>query len=152
MELLDEKSAIESEIAEHGVCATVTAGESMRPLFRTHKDAVVLKKPDREFKKYDAVLYKSPMGRYVLHRVIGRRGDILIIRGDNTYKKEYVRSDSVIAYMISFNRGGKHYDVDSRGYKSYCILWNFIYPVRYTVHKVLSLMRWMKRKIFGKKK
>lgn len=139
---------IEDELSEYGSYATNTNGISMQPLFRTHRDAVVLKKLDREIKKYDILLYTDPLGRYILHRVIAIRGGTLIMRGDNTFKKEYVPRERVLAYMISFNRKGKHHTIDELGYKFYSRFWNFIYPLRFVMRKTRSLLGKIKRKIF----
>ena len=142
---------IEDELSRHGVCATSTVGVSMRPLFKTHRDAVVLKTPDREIKKYDVVLYTHPSGKYVLHRVIGIKDGVYIIRGDNTFAKELVKGERVLAYMVSFNRAGKHHSIDEFGYKLYSRLWHFIYPVRLIFRKLLGCASRMKR-LFIKRK
>ena len=146
------KQKIEDELSVSGVVATNTVGVSMKPLFKTHRDAVVLKKPDRALGKYDVVLYKNSTGRYVLHRVIGEKNGVFIIRGDNTFEREYVPKEDILAYMISFNRRGKHHTVGEVGYKLYSRVWNFIYPVRFFAHKVLSLLRKTKKALFGRKK
>ena len=138
---------IEDELEKHGTYATNTKGISMRPLFKTHRDAVVLKSVDREIKKYDIVLYTDATDRYILHRVIGIRDDVFIIRGDNTFKKEYVDKRRVIAYVVSFNRKGKHHSAKDFGYKLYCRVWNFIYPVRFVCHKVRTLLGKIKRNL-----
>lgn len=137
---------IEDELLKHGTYATNTVGVSMRPLFKTHRDAVVLKRAEGELKKYDVALYTDKRGRYILHRVIGKKGDYYVIRGDNTFVKEYVPRERVIAYMVSFNRKGKHHSTDERGYKLYARVWNFIYPVRFVFHIFLALLRKIKRK------
>ena len=133
-------SLIEDELQKHGVCAINTTGNSMRPMLSTN-DAVTVKLPDRKLKKYDVVLYKDSKGRYILHRIIGFRGETLIIRGDNTYKKEYVFLDSVLAYMISYVKGGKIYDAKRLGYRVYSRFWNFIYPFRRVMRKVKSILK-----------
>ena len=113
----------------------------MKPLFREGRDAVMLKAPDREIKKYDVVLYTDALGRYILHRVIAVKGDTLVIRGDNTYKKEFVKKSDILAYMIAFNRRGKRLDADSFGYKFYSRVWNFLYPARFLFHKFILLVK-----------
>ncbi len=138
---------IEDELSKHGTWATNTVGVSMRPLFKTHRDAVVLKAVDGDLKKYDVALYTDKIGRYILHRIIGKKGDCYVIRGDNTFVKEYVPKERVIAYMVSFNRKGKHHTTDERGYKLYSRVWNFIYPVRFLFHKFVALLRKIKRKL-----
>ena len=81
-----EQGIIESELEKHGSYASVTRGISMRPLFKTRRDMVIITPPPAEFKKYDVVLYTGAGNKYTMHRVIGIKGDILIIRGDNNGK------------------------------------------------------------------
>lgn len=133
--------SIEDELEKHGTYATNTLGTSMKPLFKTHRDAVFLAVSDKEIKKYDVLLYRDPANRYILHRVIAIKDGILVIRGDNTYKKEYVPKESVIAVMVSFTRKGKHHKVDEFGYKFYSRIWNLIYPFRWFLHKIRSIIR-----------
>ncbi len=132
---------IEDELELHGVCAINTVGVSMHPLLKTN-DAVTVKKVDRKIKKYDVVLYKAPsIGKYILHRVIGVRSDMFIIRGDNTYQKEYVPKEAVIGYMISYIRNGKVKDTKSFGYRIYSRFHTSIYPLRVLMRKIKSVMR-----------
>lgn len=138
---------IRRELSERGAVFTKTHGKSMKPLLREGRDAVLLKRPDREIEKYDVVLYTDPLGRQVLHRVIGKRADAFIIRGDNTYKKEIVPKEAVFAYMESFSRKGKHRSTERLGYKLYSRVWNFIYPIRFLFHKFILLTK----KIFKRK-
>ena len=140
MDALNKTSRrIEEELLKNSTCATNTAGVSMRPLLSAN-DAVFLAAPDRDIKKYDVVLYPGPSDKYILHRVIGFKGATrLVIRGDNTYKKEYVPRERVIAYMVSFTRKGKHHKVTELGYKLYSRFWNFIYPLRRVFRKIRYL-------------
>ncbi len=142
---------IEDELKEKGICATRTQGNSMRPLFRSHRDAVLLRTPDREIRKYDVVLYRAASGKYVLHRVVGRKGKLLVIRGDNTYQLEYLDVSDVLAYMFSFIRKGKHRSADSLGYRLYSRVWNFIYPVRFVYKKLRAALGKLKRKVIKNK-
>lgn len=143
--------SIEDELSKYGTYAARTYGVSMRPLFRTHRDAVVLKSVDRELKKYDVVLYKDGAERYILHRIIGIRKNDYVIRGDNTFVKEYVEKSRILAYLVSFNRKGKHCTVDDFWYKLYSRFWNFLFPLRKASHKLRNLFIRAKRKIFGKR-
>lgn len=139
------KRRIEDELLEHGAYATNTVGTSMRPLFKTHRDAVALLPPREPPKKYDVVLYTDSEGRYILHRIIKAKGDTFVIRGDNTFIREYVPRERVIAVMASFTRKGKHFTVRSRGYIFYSRVWNFIYPVRLLLHKLRRMLSKIKR-------
>ena len=140
---------IEDELSEHGNYATNTVGVSMRPLFKTHRDSVVLSSLDREIKKYDVVLYRTPDGKYILHRVIGVREDIFVIRGDNTFVKEHVPKAFVIAYATAFTRKGKKHKTTDLSYRIYSRIWHFIYPVRHLLFKLRGLLSKIKRKILG---
>ena len=44
-------TAVESELKKNGVYASVTSGVSMRPLFKTNRDMVILKRPEAEPRK-----------------------------------------------------------------------------------------------------
>ncbi len=137
-----EGAHIDDILEKDGVIASVTCGASMRPLFKTHRDMVVLKKASGVLKKYDVALYKVN-SRYILHRIIKvlpQKG-YYIIRGDNTYRKEIVPIASVIAYLDSFNRNGKHHSTKDFSYRTYSVLWNAIYPIRFVIHASLSVCR-----------
>ena len=144
-------ATVEEEIREHGTYATNTVGTSMRPLFKTHRDVVLLKALEREIRKYDVVFYSDERGRHILHRVIGFHDGYFIIRGDNTFVKEYVQPERIIAYMVAFNRNGKHHNTDEFGYKLYSRLWHYIYPIRALWRKTRSLLGKIKRKLLNKK-
>ena len=118
-------SSYEEMLDKFGTIATNTVGKSMFPLFKTHRDVVVIKKIDGPLKKYDVAFYKIG-SKYILHRVIARRGGYYIIRGDNTYRKEYVREDKILGVLVSFNRKGKHHKVTDIGYKLYSRIWHYL--------------------------
>ena len=144
-------SAVETELSKHGVYASVTRGISMRPLFKTNRDMVILKRPTHELKKYDVVLYKNSAGRYVLHRIVKIRSDELLIRGDNTYALEHVKSDEILGVLTEFNRKGKRMSVDNLGYRVYSRVWNFIYPFRYLFVVAIRFAKKVYGKIFKRK-
>lgn len=142
---------IERELERHGSYASVTRGPSMRPLFKTSRDMVIVKKPTADFKKYDVVLYTGAGNKYTMHRIIAIKGDTLIIRGDNTYVKEYVSPARVIGILTEFNRKGKHHTVDELSFKVYSRIWNFIYPIRFLLFKARNLLVKIYHKLFKKK-
>ncbi len=151
MQETNEYQRASASLEDYGVFASSTLGRSMRPLFREGKDIVIVGKNDEPPKKYDVVLY-GRAGQCVLHRVIGKNGDMNIIRGDNTYILEYVRDSEILGILMEFDRGKKHHTVKERGYRIYSVVWNFIYPLRYAVVVLKSLPRRVWRKIFSKKR
>ena len=131
----------------HGNCKMNTKGTSMRPMLFSG-DAVVLNAVDREIKKRDVVLYDGRDGTYTLHRVIGFYPEGYVIRGDNTFVKEYISRERILAYLVSFNRRGKHHRVTERGYRLYAAFWGFIYPFRHLFRKIRLFLGKIKRKLF----
>ena len=55
-EILLSESTVEQELSRHGSYASLTSGNSMSPLFKTHRDVVVLVKPEKKIKKYVFVI------------------------------------------------------------------------------------------------
>lgn len=144
--------SIESIIERDGVYPSVTVGCSMKPLFKTHRDMIILEKCIESPQKYDVVLYRIG-DKYILHRIIGidTQKSCFVIRGDNTYKKEYVPFSKVIARLTAFTRKGKHSSVNDRSYKIYSRVWNFIYPVRYVFNLAKRVISKIYRTIFKRK-
>lgn len=146
-------SSVEDIILNEGVLAAVTSGPSMRPLFKTHRDMIILERPNGKLHKYDVALYRVG-GKYILHRIIGidEMGGAYIIRGDNTYKKEYIPFDKIIAVLVAFNRKGKRHNVTDRSYRVYSAVWNFIYPIRFVTYYATKPVRRLLGKILPRKK
>ena len=132
------------------VFASGTLGKSMWPLFREGKDIVFIRKNDTPPRKYDVVLYRRAE-KCVLHRVIGKDGDINLIRGDNTYVIEHIPDAEILGVLMEFDRGRKHHTVEDRGYKIYSVFWNSIYPFRYVLFFLRGLPRKLYHKFFSKK-
>lgn len=142
------KHSFEEVIDKHGALVYKTSGISMLPMLRQNRDIVFIEKPDGRLKKYDVALYKRGK-KYILHRVIAVRENDYVIRGDNTYQKEYGISDSdVIGVLSAFVRDEKKYSVNDRGYKLYSRIWNAIYPVRLMYRYVRHFLGKIKRYIF----
>lgn len=146
------ESTIESELRECGVYASVTRGSSMRPLFKTNRDVVILKRCDSDPGKYDVVLYKDGKGKYILHRIIRVLPEEFIIRGDNTFVNERVAKQGIIAVLTEFNRKGKKHSVTDTGYRLYARVWNFIYPIRFLFHTAYRLAHKVYRALFKRNK
>ncbi len=149
--IFEGSKSIEDVLEKEGVIAAVISGVSMSPLLKTHRDMVVLTRVDGILKKYDIALYKSG-DKYVLHRVIKVLADkkVYIIRGDNTYRKETVPFESVLAYLTSFNRKGKSISCKKISYRFYSAFWNFIYPFRNFLRRYKNWLGKIYRKLSEK--
>ncbi len=144
----DGNRGIEDQLIEQGYHVSTTVGMSMYPMLRDRRDRIVVMPVEgKTLKKYDLPLYKLPDGKYVLHRIIGVRKDHYVIRGDNTYVREYVPKDWILGYVSEFYRKDRHILASSRGYRAYAALWNFIYPIRWGYVKARGLLVRLIRKL-----
>ncbi|MBQ8309697.1 MAG: hypothetical protein IJX80_01630 [Clostridia bacterium] len=144
-------SNIKEELRENGVYVSTTVGTSMRPMLRNRRDRIVLVPVGKErLKKWDLPMYLREDGKYVLHRIIDVKDDHYVIRGDNTYMKEYVKDEQILGYVTEFYRGNRHVSTDEKRYRRYAAFWHAIYPVRVPFHKLRMLASRVKR--FLKKK
>ena len=145
------ESIVEAELRANGIYVSTTRGVSMRPLFRTGRDIVILESPKGELLRFDVALYKSRSGAYTLHRVIAVKENEYLIRGDNTYSVEHIAKDRVLAVLTEFRRKGKKYTVNDKGYRIYVRIWCFIYPIRHIIHMPRPLLGKIYRKLFRRK-
>ena len=137
---------IEKELRESGYYASTTKGVSMEPLFRTHRDMIILKAAEGELKKYDVALYKYK-DKYVLHRVVGVREDCYLIRGDNTYVLERVPKDAILAVLVEFVRAGKKHSCRDFRYRVYSVLWTKSYHLRVFFRFLKRAVGWPFRRL-----
>ena len=129
-------STFEEILKKDGQLVYKTRGVSMLPMLHQNRDIVVIVPPEGRLKKYDVALYKRGSS-YILHRIIGIQDEEYLIRGDNTYRMEFVPPELMIGVLTGFVRNGKSYTVEDTGYQIYCRFWNAIYPLR----KLLFRMR-----------
>ena len=121
--LQEISEAMQTVLQNCGEVSFVTSGFSMLPLLRNKTDTATLRKPDRPIRRGDVIFYRRPDGKYVLHRVIGKREDGYVLRGDNQKEVEYgVQPDWIWAVLVSVHRKeGKVIDCDSVRYKLYTV-------------------------------
>lgn len=127
------------------------SGNSMFPTLVHRRDAVELEavKPEDEIKKHDVVFYQRENGRYVLHRVLKKEGNNLVIAGDGEMEKEYgITCDMIFARMCAFTRKGKYISVNNPFYRIYVNLWHALFKQRYFILENAIKVR---RMFLGKK-
>lgn len=119
--LYQVSDAMQLVLQNGGEVSFVTSGFSMLPLLRNKMDTVTLRKPDRPIRRGDVIFYRRPDGGFVLHRVIGKRKDGFVLRGDNQRDVEYgVQPEWILASLVRVRRKeGKVIDCCSFGYKLY---------------------------------
>ncbi len=137
---LDEQQTIINSINKQGFCCTLTKGASMRPLFREHKDIVIIESLNRKPKVNDVLLYsKKGYKSLVLHRLLKIKKDgTLVIRGDNNYFTEYdIRENDIVGVLKEFYREGKYCNCKNKRYLIYSFYIRHSYALRYLWKKIV---------------
>ena len=151
----EQYSNIEEQLRTNGVYVSTTVGTSMKPMLRNRRDRIVLLPVGKErLKRWDLPMYRREDGKYVLHRIIAVKDGHYVIRGDNTYKKEYVRDEQILGYVSEFYRGNRHISTDERGYRRYAAFWQTIYPIRLPFHwmrMLASRAKWLLKRLLKRK-
>lgn len=146
---MSSPSHLEDILHRDGVLVYKTRGVSMRPLLKQDRDLVIIRPFEGRLKKYDVPLYRRRGGGYVLHRIITVRDHDYVIRGDNTFRKEYVPDSLIIGVLTDFKRKGREHSVNETGYRLYARVWNVLYPIRFALHKARGVAGRIKRKLKG---
>ena len=113
-------------------------GNSMFPLLRNGKDVVVLGKcPAESLQPMDVVLFRY-RGKHVLHRIILRNGNDLLIQGDGSIvAKEQCTINDVVGKVTGICRpSGKILSVESWKWTLPSRLWRISNPLRVFMLKV----------------
>ena len=135
------------ELKKSGKLVFTIRGVSMRPLFRTAEDAILVVTCDPEtLKNLDIVLFYrvTPVRgeQYVLHRIVGRRPDgQFIIAGDNCIDYDIVDPKDILGVVTSAQRGNKPIKLEGFRYALYKYLWCKPYRFRFVVLRIRTKLR-----------
>ncbi len=148
--LSDFEPIIREVVESGGEFVMKTHGTSMLPLLSDGNDSVVLINKSEPVIG-DVAFYKRANGQYVLHRIVGKRADGFVMRGDNQIINEYgIKNDNIIAIMWAFVKNGKRTDITDENYRKYVASLN----TRYRKRKITAFVSRLKRKLaslFSKK-
>ena len=134
--LIIEKAIIAEEIrnvVSKGERISIpVSGNSMNPLLVPQRDLIELGPyKDEDIRKGAIVLAKDMKGEYIIHRIMARNADQITLMGDgNLYLKETAYINDVVALAHSITRKGKDWTPDSRKWKFYSWVWQFLTPIR----------------------
>lgn len=110
--------------------AIYVKGYSMRPFIEHTRDRVFLEKRDT-YEEGDAVLAQIAPGHYVLHRIIEKQGDILILQGDgNIDQVEYCKEGDVSGVVTQYIRPNRIIPADDKKLVRRIRLWRRLRPIR----------------------
>lgn len=122
------------QLISEGKTVTITAkGYSMNPFIVHLKDMITLGPcNDDQIRKGAVVLARDSRGKFVIHRIIKREGNVITLRGDGNYLStiEKARVSDVIALMYSITKKRRTYSVQSLRWRLYSCFWRLITPVR----------------------
>lgn len=141
---MSELSPVIVELVNSGTDVVFTVvGNSMRPLWTSYRDTVVLTKCDgNALKKGDVPLYIRDNGAYVLHRIIKVHSDTYDMSGDHQSELEKgVSKDNILCVVKAFTKNGKYHTCDEFGYKIYSFLWVSLFSLRGPIIKIYRFVR-----------
>ena len=115
-------------------------GNSMRPFIHGSKDILLLA-PSDCLRKGDVVLARIYEKRYVIHRIIGIRGEKITLMGDsNIYGKEECSRSEIFGIVESVIHNGKACDFTSSSSHIMAIAWRMLLPIRRAKTKIINLI------------
>lgn len=142
-------------LKEQEEVAVLTAGTSMQPMLREHRDIAIIERVNRKLRANDVPLYrKSGYDKLVLHRILKVTKNGYVIRGDNLFTKEYdVTDDDIVGVLKAFYRDGKYYDCQkSKAYRLYVFFIRAAYPAKFLWRrKIRPFPGRIKRVILGRR-
>lgn len=112
-------------------------GVSMLPFIRGGSDSVTIKRFEGKAKKYDIVFFRRADGKYIMHRVIGKRDGKNVVCGDNQYICELVSDDMIFSIVTGVQRGDRELKMKGFLYAVYC---RTLFLRRFYLH----VCRWMR--------
>lgn len=114
-------------------------GNSMRPFINGATDVLVLapaggslpSSPGGSLRRGDIVLARLDGGHYVVHRIMRRDGDTVLLMGDgNLAARERCSVADVKGRVVEIIRGGKRLDPLAPAMRAGAGLWMWLLPVR----------------------
>lgn len=132
--------AFENILNDKDYLIYTNVGNSMLPLIKEGIDILVIKKPQRNIKKYDIVLSKRPSGRYILHRVISlsKNMEELVIAGDNSFMKDCISPSSVLGILSEIHRNGEEVKMDTLLKRLAVWFWCNFFFIRRPIIKIFN--------------
>lgn len=130
---------------EQGQVVSLTiSGNSMTPFLVSGRDTVFLGRVELPLKTGDMVLYQRRTGKYVLHRICGRRRGTYRLVGDaQTAVEEGICREQILARVVGLQRKGTLQGPGSFWWEFFRLIWVRMIPLR---PGMMKLYRVLKRK------
>lgn len=115
-------------------------GNSMRPFIHGNEDILLLSQSDT-LCKGDVVLARIEGKRYVIHRIVGIRGDRITLMGDaNLYQTEECFRSDVYGAVECIIRNGEELNIGSICSRFTALAWRTLLPIRRVKAKISNLI------------
>lgn len=147
----NKKYSYEEILDIHGKLVYKNVGTSMMPLLRQGRDLMVIdKRPEGRLKKYDAVLYKSKGGKYILHRILKVEHDSYTICGDHCIHREFgITDEQILGVLKAVVRDGKTLYVTDKKYLLYVHIWCDFFYFRIAILAMKGFILRVKNKLIN---
>lgn len=122
---------LKEKIASGAKVTLRVKGTSMRPFYESGKTDVVLERLDGEPSRFDVILYESPSGGYVLHRILRGKDGFYTVCGDALTSKEIISRKQIIARVVSSSTEGIVTPANDPKYLRKVRAWAFFKPLRW---------------------
>lgn len=140
-------SAMEDLIGQGETVSFPVSGFSMNPFLADKRDAVLVKRPERDLKRGDIVLYNRRNGQYILHRIWRVKRDGYFMVGDaQTEIEGPIKPDQIIGLVEKIRRKGKWIDETDFLWQFFERVWIRILPLRPVLCKGYSVLSAVRRK------
>lgn len=121
---------VSEKLAEGHTAVIWVKGYSMRPFIEFGRDKVKLASSP-SYQVGDAVLAEIARGHYVLHRIIGKDGDRVVLQGDgNVRGVEHCMASDIRGVVTEYIRPGRTVMADEPGLKRKIRIWRTLRPIR----------------------
>lgn len=119
-------------IAEGKTVSITVKGYSMNPFLMHLRDQITLGPwTDGDIRRGTVALVRDVRGNVLIHRIIRRDGNIIILEGDgNIGLQEKATLDRIAGIMHSITRKNRTYSSKSFIWRAYSWIWMFLRPVR----------------------
>lgn len=115
-----------AKLLKEGKTVTIPVkGNSMRPFLKDGRDSVTLRQATPETLKPGEVVLAAVngTGKTVLHRIVDRRGNRLLLQGDGNRGTEETDVQAVTGIAVAVVRKGRTYRTDGRTWRMYSRAW-----------------------------
>ena len=122
-----------SKLVAEGRTVTLTAkGYSMNPFLFHMRDQITLGPwTDSDIRRGTVAFVKDIRGNILIHRIIKREGNVIILEGDgNIGQTEKATLDGIAGIMHSITRKNRIYTSQSLIWRTYSWIWMALRPVR----------------------